>query len=90
MSCSLCNGHKIVAPWERPDPIEHHKLSQRVSCPYCKPELYAAQVKEYKERMNPKVAGRTLEEWKTLARQDNCFDFMVPSDLREILSKVKL
>lgn len=32
-----------------------------------------------------KIAGRTMGEWKALARQDDCFDHLVPSDLRELL-----
>jgi len=32
-----------------------------------------------------KVAGRTLSEWAELARRDDCFDQMVPSDLRVLL-----
>jgi hypothetical protein len=33
----------------------------------------------------PKIAGRTLAEWQVFARQDNCLDCMVPSDLRELV-----
>lgn len=32
-----------------------------------------------------KIAGRTLSQWADLARRDDCFDQMVPSDLRGIL-----
>ena len=40
---------------------------------------------------NPElVAGRTLEQWWEHSKKDNCFDSMVPSDLRAILNKVKL
>lgn len=28
------------------------------------------------------IAGRTLEEWQELARRDDVFDIIVPSDLR--------
>jgi len=35
------------------------------------------------------IAGRSLDDWKQLARQDNCLDLMVPSDLRQILEAIK-
>jgi len=34
------------------------------------------------------IAGKTLEEWTELARRDDCFDKMVPSDLRVILGRI--
>lgn len=37
---------------------------------------------------NKYIAGRTLETWKELARQDDCLDHMVPSDLRELLAAI--
>lgn len=39
-----------------------------------------------------KISGRTLEEWKAFARQDDCLDAvngMVPSDLRQLLGKIQ-
>lgn len=35
------------------------------------------------------IAGRTLEGWRQLARRDDCFDQMVPSDLRLILAEIR-
>lgn len=35
------------------------------------------------------IAGRTLEEWRAYARSDDCLDYMVPSDLRQILAHTK-
>lgn len=34
------------------------------------------------------IAGRTPAEWRELARRDDCFDQMVPSDLRAILNAI--
>jgi len=34
----------------------------------------------------PLIAGRTLMEWAELARRDDCFERMVPSDFRMIVS----
>lgn len=38
------------------------------------------------EPASPLIAGRTLMEWAELARRDDCFERMVPSDLRMIVS----
>lgn len=35
------------------------------------------------------IAGRTLEGWRQLARRDDCFDQMVPSDLRLLLAEIR-
>lgn len=35
------------------------------------------------------IAGRCLAEWEKLARRDDCFDAMVPSDLRAILAALR-
>jgi hypothetical protein len=35
-----------------------------------------------------KIGDRTLDEWKELAKQDNDFVFMVPSDLRQMLAAI--
>lgn len=32
-----------------------------------------------------KIAGKTLAEWTDLSRRDDCFNQMVPGDLRAIL-----
>jgi hypothetical protein len=42
----------------------------------------------YREKTVRVIAGRSLDEWKKLARQDNCLDVMVPSDLRQILEAI--
>lgn len=34
------------------------------------------------------ISGRTLDEWRALARRDDCFDQMVPSDLRLLISAI--
>jgi len=34
---------------------------------------------------NDKIAGRTLNDWAELSRRDDCFNQMVPSDLRVLL-----
>lgn len=42
------------------------------------------------ERIDDKeIAGRKIKEWKQLARQDDCFDQMVPSDLRQLISALQ-
>ena len=40
------------------------------------------------EVLGRKIAGRTLGEWRELARRDACLDHIVPSDLRTILSNI--
>jgi hypothetical protein len=35
------------------------------------------------------IAGRSLTEWETLAQQDDCFDHMVPSDLRLLIAALR-
>lgn len=32
------------------------------------------------------IAGRSLNEWRVFARQDDCLERMVPSDLRELIA----
>lgn len=34
------------------------------------------------------IAGKSLAEWREFARRDDCLDRMVPSDLRQLLSKI--
>ncbi|UQS95266.1 hypothetical protein Pam5_50 [Pseudanabaena phage Pam5] len=34
------------------------------------------------------IAGRTILEWAQLARRDDCFERMVPSDLRQLVGLV--
>jgi hypothetical protein len=36
----------------------------------------------------PTVAGLTLDEWRSLARRDDCLDSMSPSDLRQLLAQI--
>ncbi len=36
-----------------------------------------------------KISGKTLREWKEYARRDDCLDKMVPSELRQLLSKIE-
>jgi len=43
----------------------------------------------YREKTVRVIAGRSLEDWEKLARQDNCLDLMVPSDLRQILAAIE-
>ena len=42
----------------------------------------------YKQQPAKIIAGKTLEEWRELAKQDDCFDHMVPSDLRQLVGAV--
>ena len=35
-----------------------------------------------------KIAGKTLSQWADFARQDDCLDKMVPSDLRILLQHI--
>lgn len=32
------------------------------------------------------IAGRTLSEWRTISRRDDCLANMVPSDLRALVN----
>jgi hypothetical protein len=34
------------------------------------------------------IAGKTLAEWKQMAKRDDCLERMVPSDLRELLKHI--
>lgn len=34
------------------------------------------------------IAGRTLDEWRTHARRDDCLERMVPSDLRQLIGRI--
>lgn len=36
-----------------------------------------------------KILGRSLEEWQDFAKQDDCLEKMVPSDLRMILQAIR-
>ena len=36
--------------------------------------------------MGDKIAGMTLAEWREFARRDDCLNFMVPSDLRQLVA----
>ena len=94
MKCSHCGGQPgidrcvIVAPWERGDVYEGHKLSQRIPCPNCNPTGYAAALIDHEKEIEPfTIAGKTRQEWIQFAREDNCLERMVPSDLRQILAK---
>lgn len=34
--CPHCDGHKrVIAPYERPDPVEGYKMADRIPCPDC-------------------------------------------------------
>jgi hypothetical protein len=35
------------------------------------------------------IAGRTLDEWQTFARRDDCLNQMVPSDLRMLIAQIR-
>ncbi|MBO6508744.1 MAG: hypothetical protein JJ979_09755 [Roseibium sp.] len=39
-------------------------------------------------RKEKRIAGRTLNEWRELARRDDCFERMVPSDLRQLIAAI--
>jgi hypothetical protein len=57
-------------------------------CSYCdRPTGDHASDCPYRAQSNL-IAGRSLHEWRELARRDDCFDLMVPSDLRQILAAV--
>jgi hypothetical protein len=47
--CLRCDGSKrVIADYERPDPVEGHKMSDRVPCPKCGGTGYATE-KEWRE-----------------------------------------
>lgn len=94
--CSYCGSkvgdptNVIVAPWEIKDDYEGHKLSQRVPCPNCNPKGYAYALEKQEMKTAPtRISGYTYKEWVEFARRDDCLERMVPSDLRQILSKAK-
>ncbi len=40
--------------------------------------------------MMTKIAGRTLPEWIEFARHDDCFNLMVPSELRQLIGQIPM
>lgn len=88
--CNECNDkRKVVAPWEYLDPVEGYKLADRIPCPQCDVIGYMNAIENFNNKNKPEtINGMTLEEWRVFARQDDCLDKMVPSDLRELISKI--
>lgn len=59
--CPRCGGSgRVVCPGEEPDPVEGHKLSARMDCPFCEGKGHVA-VDYYKEVLKNKI-----EEWKKI------------------------
>jgi len=56
--CLYCDGYyRIVAPWERPDPVEGYKMADRIDCPHCAKG-------ESNEAVYKKHYKKIIAEWK--------------------------
>lgn len=83
------------------DFVSPHNGEYWFKCTYCGATDWFAYYSQPKTRQyslrdctnespkEPTVAGRTLAEWKEFARQDDCLNQMVPSDLRQLLTHIR-
>lgn len=71
-SCEHCWGRgRVVAPWERPDPVEGYKMADRIDCPTCRGRgevdrhqakaWYDKEIAEWREHYTEKQKQRSAE-----------------------------
>lgn len=85
--CTNCHGSgRVVADWEQPDPVEGHKMSERVSCKVCHGTGNIGEAEHKKLwRKKREQQASNVQDW--LDRRD-ARDYIkrhVPADIRRCL-----
>jgi Zn finger protein HypA/HybF involved in hydrogenase expression len=60
--CRQCDGSgRVIADYERPDPVEGYKMADRVTCPSCGGKKFTTE-KDYRDYFKIKQAEYRLEQ----------------------------